>query len=163
MKVYLKADIRGVGMTGEIITVSDGYARNYLFPRKYAIEITSDNEKLYTAKRREVDNRKEVIATQTSMLADRIEGLSVTIRRKVHDGGKLYGSVSEADIADGLKKEGIAIAKNQIVIEKSIREKGAHTVVVKLSSRLQPKLKVLVVAENTSGATTVDTNVAAAR
>jgi large subunit ribosomal protein L9 len=147
MKVYLKADIKGVGMTGEIITVSDGYARNFLFPRNQAIEITPANEQSYITRLKVVENRKEVIATQTSMLAERIGSSHITIKRKIHHDGKLYGSVGPADIADELKEQGFSVAKNQIIIEKSIKEKGVHMVIVKLTSRLQPKLKVVVVPE----------------
>lgn len=147
MKVYLKSDIKGVGMSGEIITVSDGYARNYLFPRNYAVEITSDNEKAYAAKVKTVEHRKEVIATQSSMMAERIAQAHVTIKRKMHNDGKLYGSVGAVDIADALKEQGFTVAKSQIVIDKSIKEKGAHMVTVKLTSRLQPKLKILVTPE----------------
>lgn len=147
MKVYLKADIKGVGMSGEIITVSDGYARNFLFPRNQAVEITPENEQTYVARLKTIENRKEVIATQTSMLAERIGNAQVTIKRKIHHDGKLYGSVGAADIADILKEQGFSVAKNQIVIEKSIKEKGTHMVTVKLTSRLQPKLKVIVASE----------------
>jgi large subunit ribosomal protein L9 len=147
MKVYLKADISGVGMAGEIITVSDGYARNYLFPRDHAVEVTSDNEKLYTTRIKTVAHRKEVIATQTSMMAERIGSTQVTLKRKMHHDGKLYGSVGAADIADALKEHGFTVSKSQVIIDKSIKEKGAHTVTVKLTSRLQPKLKVVVAPE----------------
>ena len=147
MKVYLKADISGVGMAGEIITVSDGYARNYLFPRDHAVEVTSDNEKLYTTRIKTVAHRKEVIATQTSMMAERIGSTQVTLKRKMHHDGKLYGSVGAADIADALKEHGFTVSKSQVIIDKSIKEKGAHTVTVKLTARLQPKLKGVVAPE----------------
>lgn len=147
MKVYLKADIKGVGMAGEIITVSDGYARNYLFPRNHAVEITPDNEKQYINRIKTFEHRKEVIATQTSMMAERIGSAQVTLRRKMHHDGKLYGSVGSADIADALKEQGFTVAKSQVVIDKSIKEKGAHTVIIKLTSRLQPKLKVVIAPE----------------
>ena len=147
MKVYLKADIKGVGMMGEIITVSDGYARNYLFPRNHAVEITPHNEKQYATRIKTVEHRKEVIATQTSMLAERIGSVHVTLKRKMHDDGKLYGSVGAADIAEALKEQGFTVAKSQIIIDKSIKEKGAHMVTIKLTSRLQPKLKVVIAPE----------------
>jgi large subunit ribosomal protein L9 len=147
MKVYLKADIKGVGMSGEIITVNDGYARNYLFPRDYAVEITSANEKTFATRIKTIAHRKEVIATQTSMMAERIGSVQVTLRRKMHHDGKLYGSVGAADIAEALKEQGFTVAKSQIIIDKSIKEKGAHTVTIKLTSRLQPTLKVLIAAE----------------
>ncbi len=147
MKVFLKADIKGVGMTGEIITVSDGYARNYLFPRNQAVEITPHNEKQYATRIKTVEHRKEVIATQTSMLAERISNVHVNLKRKMHDDGKLYGSVGPADIAEALKEQGFTITKSQIIIDKSIKEKGAHMVTIKLTSRLQPKLKVVIAPE----------------
>lgn len=147
MKVFLHQDIKDVGLQGEIVRVSKGYARNFLFPRKLAVEITSENEGQYLARIRKVENRKEVIASETSMLAEKIKGITITLRRKIHDDERLYGSISPAEISEALAQEGIKVGKSQIFIDKAIKTKGIHTVTIKLSSRLLPILTVKVVPE----------------
>lgn len=147
MKVYLKEDIERIGMKKEIIDVSDGFARNYLIPHKLAVAITPENQSYYESMAKVVNHRKEVIATQTSMLAEKIGNLEVKIKRKLHDNGKLYGSLNTSEIAEALQEQGINIAKSQVLIDKSIKEKGTYTVTIKLSARLQPTLKVHVISE----------------
>lgn len=147
MKVFLSKDIEKVGMAGEIVKVEDGFARNFLIPRKLAIEITENNISFYQKNAKSVDHRKEVIATQTSMLAERIGNLKLTVKRKMHDDGKLYGAISSAEIVDLLAQQGVSISKGQVKIDKSIKAKGAYDIVIKLTSRLQPKIKLIVVAE----------------
>lgn len=144
MKVFLKKDIAQVGFAGEIVKVTEGYARNFLFARDLAVEITASNEAFYKNKIKQVENRKEAVATETSMLAEKIKSLKVTLNRKMHDDGKLYGAVAPSDIADALKAQGVNVAKNQVIINKSIKTKGAHKVVIKLTARLQPELVVSV-------------------
>lgn len=153
MKVFLKQDIPGVGMAGEIIKTSEGYARNYLIPRNMAIEVTSKNEASLLNKVKTIEHRKEVVASKTSMLAEKIKSTQIVLKRKVHgdgksaDGKKLFGSISSAEIADSLVKYGISISKNQVEIDKSIKSVGVHSVTIKLSSTLQPSLTVKVVPE----------------
>src|SRR5205807_5551570 len=100
MKVFLKKNIEKVGLAGEIINVNDGFARNYLFPRDLALEITPANASFYAQRAKSVDNRKEVIATETSLLAEKIKDLKLSVKRKMHDDGKLYGAVTPSDIVD---------------------------------------------------------------
>jgi large subunit ribosomal protein L9 len=147
MKVFLKENIERVGMAGEIIVVNEGYARNFLIPRGFAVAVTSANESFYKTCLKTVEHRKEVVATQTSMLAEKITHSPITIKRKLHDDGKLYGSINQVEVVQELAKQGINIAKSQVHIEKSIKEKGTHSVTIKLTARLQPSLKVHVVAE----------------
>ena len=147
MKVFLRKDIEKVGMAGEIIKVQDGYARNFLFPRGAATEITPENEAYYQGKVTKVEHRKEVVATKTSMLAERINAMSITLKRKMHDDGKLYGAVGASEIVDELAKDGISITKNQVLFTKSIKSKGTFEVTIKLTSSLKPKIKIIVVPE----------------
>jgi len=147
MKVYLKKDVEKVGLAGEIVKVSDGYALNYLVPKGLAAEITKDNVKFLKKHERLVENRKTVIATQSSMLAEKIASTPITIKRKMHDDGKLYGAISPHEVANELSKKGIRVSKSQVVFGKSIKEKGSYEVTIKLSSRLQPKIKINVVSE----------------
>ena len=147
MRVFLLKDVPNVGMAGEIVKVSDGYAANLLFPRKAAVEVTRDNEGSLKARVIERERRKDVVATQTSMLAERIKSTEVVIRRKIHDDNKLYGSVGQTDIVEQLAEKGIKVSKSQVLIDKSIKTRGTHTVTIKLTSRLTPQLTVRVVAE----------------
>lgn len=147
MFVYLLQDIEKVGLTHEIVKVSDGFAHNFLFPRKFAIEITPENRSQYEKKAVDVKNRKKVIESKTSMLAERIGALILTLKRKMHDNGQLYGSISSSEIVDLLAAQGVKVSKNQIIFNKSIKERGNYDVIIKLSSQLQPMCKVHVVAE----------------
>lgn len=147
MKVFLNKDVEKLGMAGEVIKVTDGYARNFLFPNQLAIEITDNNAAYYQGKIKQVEHRKEVIATKTSMLAERIGSMSVSLKRKMHDDGKLYGAIGASEIVDELAKGGISISKNQVIFDKSIKNKGTYEITIKLTSRLQPKIKITVVPE----------------
>lgn len=147
MKVYLLKDIEKIGLAGEMLKVKPGFAINYLIPQKLALELTPNNEHLYAKKAIEVQQRKQVIETKTSMLAQKIMLLKLAIKRKVHDDGKLYGSIGASDVVDLLAAEGIKVAKNQIIFDKSIKELGSYEITVKLSNSLQPKCTLKVSAE----------------
>lgn len=147
MKVFLRKDVEKIGIAGEILKVSDGYARNFLFPRQLAVEITPQNKTFYSKQVKRVENRKVAIESKTSMLAEHINSLVITFKRKMHDDGKLYGAINQAEIVDALAQKGISIAKNQVIFNKSIKNKGTHAVTIKLTSRLQPSMKVNVLSE----------------
>ena len=147
MKVYLKENVEKIGLQGEIVKVSDGFAKNYLFPKKLAVEVTEANASYFAAREKKIEHRKEVIATQTSMLAEKIKDTALTIKRKMHDDSKLYGSIAPQEIVELLAEKGISVSKSQVIFDKSIKEKGTYEVTIKLSSRLQPKLKLSVLAE----------------
>ena len=147
IRVYLLKDIEKIGIAGEIIKTSEGYARNFLIPKKLAVEITKDNERFYLGKVKTVEKRKEVIATKTSMLAEKVKGLELVVKRKMHDDGKLYGSINSNDIVELLGAKGVNVSKNQIEFEKAVKSKGVYEVEVKLSSKLRPKFKLKVIAE----------------
>lgn len=147
MKIFLVKDVQNVGLAGEIITVADGFATNYLLPHKLGIQVTSSNEAEFSKRLQKVEQRQEVIKSKTSMLAERIKSVQVVIKRKMHDDGLLYGSINPQDIADELAKQGISVSKSQVLIEKSIKAKGTYQVTVKLSSTLLPVLTVKILPE----------------
>ena len=147
MKIYLLTDIERVGIAGEIIQVSNGYARNFVFPKKMGLEVTAVNEAFYASKAKSVEERKAVIASKTSILAEKISGLTLKIHHKAHDDGKLYGAISASEIMALLAKEDVTVAKNQIIFDKSIKETGLFDITIKLSNKLQPKIKLKVIAE----------------
>lgn len=147
MKVYLKKDVEKVGLAGEIIKVKEGFAINYLIPRGFAMPVTEANANFFKKRERTIENRKEVLSSQTSMLAEKINSMDLVLKKKMHDDGKLYGALSSTDIVEKLAEKGVSVGKNQIIFGKSIKSKGVYEVVIKLSSRLQPKVRVTVVSE----------------
>lgn len=147
MRVYLLKNVERVGVAGEILKVSDGYAQNFLFPSKLAVQVTPANEKFYQGRIKQVENRKEVIASETSMLAERIKSTPLLLKKKTHDGSKLYASVNPLEIAELFTQKGIAVAKSQVHFDKSIKTTGNYDVVIKLSARLQPIVKLKVISE----------------
>lgn len=146
MKVFLLQNIEKVGLKNEIIKVSDGYAKNFLFPNKLGVEVTPANEKLYIGKLRQVENRAAVIESSSSLLADQISQLHLKLKKKMHDNDKLYAAISQGEIVDLLKEKNIAISKSQVIFDKSIKSKGNFEITIKLSSKLQPKFTLQVIA-----------------
>lgn len=147
MKVYLLKDVENVGMAGEMLKVKEGYAQNFLIPRKMAVKITPQNESFYSARVKNVEHRKEVIASKTSMMGEKIKGLHLTIERKTHDDGKLYGAISTGEIVDVLAQEGITVSKSQVKFNKNIKEKGEHSIEIKLTSKVKSSFTLKVVPE----------------
>ncbi|MBV8660582.1 MAG: 50S ribosomal protein L9 [Candidatus Dependentiae bacterium] len=146
MNVYLLKDIVKVGLKNEIIKVSDGYAANFLFPNKLAVEVTKANENLYKEKSRKVENRAAIIESNSSVLGDQISQLKLKLKKKMHDDDKLYAAVSQNEIVDLLKENNIAISKSQVIFDKSIKAKGTYEVTIKLSSKIQPKFFLQIIA-----------------
>ena len=146
MKVFLLQDIKLVGLKGEVIKVKDGYAKNFLFPKKLAIEITKSNEAFYAAKAKKVENRSAIIASETSLLSEQISQLSLKIKKKFHDDDKLYAAISPVEVVELLSDKNIKISKSQVKFDKSIKSKGSHKVTIKLSSKLQPQFTLNVIA-----------------
>lgn len=153
MKVFLLQDVVSVGKAGSIINVSDGYAANFLFPRKLALEVTAHNEKGFLERQKMVEKREAVVASKKSELADRVKALKLVIASKAHAveqagaPAKLYGAINATEVVTALAAEGITVAKNQVEFEKAIKTTGSHSVIIKLSNKLQPKVTVKVVAQ----------------
>ncbi len=148
MRIFLLKDIEKIGLAGEIIKTAEGYARNFLIPQKLGIEVTPQNEAGLLNRAKTVEHRKEVVASKTSMLAEKIKGIEITLKKKIHNKDQLYGSISAREIVDELaKKHGIAVTNSQVIMDKSIKTKGTHQITIKLSSKLQPTLKLKIVPE----------------
>ncbi len=145
MKVILKKDIEKLGSFGEIVDVKDGYARNYLLPKgfvwpaedKYRKRVESLKAKIETQKAKEFEQAKEK--------ADRIEDTSVTIEVEVGEDEKLYGSVTNIDIAGKLNREDLDVDKRNIKIDEPIRKLGVYKVKVKVHPKVEATCKVWVV------------------
>lgn len=145
MKVILREDVPELGHAGQTIQVKDGYARNFLIPRNLAIFATKANLKAIDevtkqAKLREKKNRKEA-----EVVKDKIEKLSLSVAVLVGEEEKLFGSVTTADIADLLKKEGVIVDKRMIVLENPIKVLGVYTIPVKIAKDVEAGLKLWVI------------------
>ena len=145
MQVILKKDVKGTGKEGDIVKVSDGFARNKLIPSGLAVEATEANKKAIA---REKANLAEKLAAEKAAaqeLADKLEEKLVLLKTKVGEGGKLFGSITSMDIAEAIKEQtGIEIDKKKIVLDKPIKEVGEVEVAVKLYQDIAAKIKVRV-------------------
>lgn len=147
MKVILTDEIRGLGGRGEVVQVKDGYARNFLLPKKLAREATPGN-----LKSAEQERKKWAVLTEQEKdvareAAQKIEGMKIVVRKKVGEGGTLYGSVTSAEIADQLLAQGIEVDKRRIELTHPIKSIGLHDVDVKLHREVSAHIQVEVVGE----------------
>jgi large subunit ribosomal protein L9 len=147
MQVILREDIEKLGKIGDLVKVADGYARNFLVPMKKAIEATPKNVNAMEHARKMVSDRLRKLKKEATAEADKIKGLSITIKAKTGEEGKLFGSVTSMDIAEAAKAQGVVIDKRKIVLAEPIKRLGEFTVPVKLHADIAAELKVSVVAE----------------
>lgn len=146
MKVIFNVDVKGQGKKGEMKDVSDGYARNYLLPRKLASEATADN--LNTMRLKEKAKAAQIAKEKEEAMANakRLSEISVTIRAKAGGAGKLFGSVTSQEISAALKEQhGIEIEKNKIVQAEPIKSFGSYEVKAKLGYEISGTISVLVI------------------
>ena|SRR5881275_1586975 len=145
MKVILTDEIRGLGTRGDIITVKDGYARNFLIPKKLAREATTGNLKSVEQEKKKwalLANQEKEVAQKA---ADSVKGVKVTIQKRVGDTGQLFGSVTTNEIADALEAKGIHVEKRRIELDHPIKSLGTHDVEVRLHRDVTAHLQVEVV------------------
>lgn len=146
-ELILMADVDGIGLEGQTVKVSEGYARNYLLPRKLAVPISNAALKRLEKNRQEREARQQSERVAAQTLAQAIEQVSCTIAMKVGENDKLFGSVHVSDIAEALKAQKIEIDRRKIHLNEPIHELGVYTVKVKLHPEVEASLKVWVVGE----------------
>jgi len=148
MKVILLKDVPGQGRQGDVINVADGYARNYLLPRGLASEASEGRLKELADRRRATAIKEQKIEQAARELAARLNNLTVVVKTKTGEGGRLFGSVNNKDIADALASQyNITLDKKKLVIREPIKQLGAYPVVAKLHPAVQAEIMVEVVAE----------------
>ncbi len=146
MKVILTQDVRGQGKKGQTVEVSDGYARNYLLPRNFAVEANAANVNSFKGKIDAQAFKKQNEEERARTLAEALSAITVTLTAKGGAGGRLFGSVTGKEIAEYLKeKHNIEIDKRKIVLEEGIKTFGTHEVAVQLYPQSTGKIKVVVV------------------
>jgi large subunit ribosomal protein L9 len=147
MLVVLRENIENLGRIGEVVKVSDGYARNFLLPRNLVVAADSKNLAAVEHHKRQLEKKRLASKASAEELAKKLEAFSCNISRKVGENEKIFGSVSTSDIADTLKKAGISVEKRTIVLDTPIKTLGVHSVTLKLEPEVTATLKVWVVKE----------------
>jgi large subunit ribosomal protein L9 len=145
VRVILKAEVRGLGRTGEVKEVADGYARNYLLPKGLAIEATGGELKVLAQERQSEKTKKDRAHQDAEALATRLGEVTLVFKLKAGEQGKTFGSVTAKEVADALKKEAKAdIDKTKIVLHEPLRSLGIHKVEVRLLSDVRANVTVAI-------------------
>ena len=149
MKVILLQDVKGLGKAGQVVNASDGYARNFLLPKKLVMEATENNLKALERQRAEIEARRAMDKAVAEDLKKKVEAAEpVVIETKAGNGGKLFGAVTSKDIADAFFREyKIELDKKKIVVKEPIKQAGPAEVELKLFEGINARLKLNVVAK----------------
>ena len=147
MEVILREHVDNLGRRGEIVKVADGYARNYLLPRKLALLATDGNKKVVERERVKFEAKETEDRKVAEAIAERVNNVQVEISRKVGETEALYGSVTTADIAEALHAKGLDIDRRKIVLQEPIKKLGEFDIAVKLHRDVATHVKVRVIAE----------------
>ena len=145
MEVILRQAIDNVGHTGDVVNVSNGYARNYLLPRGYAFQATAGNKKRIEQEKERLEAAEGSRRSSAQEMATKLEQVNISFAARVGEEGKLFGSVTAADIAQQLEAQGIHIEKRMIDLHEPIRALGVYRVPVRLHADVKPELKVWVI------------------
>jgi len=147
MKVILKEDVKKLGSMGQVVDVADGFARNYLLPKGLAVEANIKNVKSMEHAQKVIHEKAKKLKESVQDFAQRLSGLTLVIKAKAGEEGKLFGSVTSMDIAEQLKNQGIEIDKKKISLEDPIKRLGTHTVGIRLHPEIDARITLQVVEE----------------
>jgi large subunit ribosomal protein L9 len=147
MQVILKQRLENLGHAGEVVSVKPGYARNYLIPQGFAYEATEANLRRIERERAQIEKRGAEEVTEARERAGKIEGTSVTFSARAGEEGKLFGSITSADIAEKLAEQGIESDRRQIVLDEPLKALGVFAVPIRLHAEVRPEIKVWVIKE----------------
>ena len=149
MEVILKEDVNKLGARGDVVKVAEGYGRNYLLPRKLAIEATAGNKAVIEQMKAASVRRSAKEKSQAEELSKQFDGLSVDFKRRSGEHDQLFGSVTSSDLADALEKKGFNIDRRKIQLHESLRTLGEFMVPIKLHKDVTTHLKVVIEKEAT--------------
>lgn len=144
MKVILTHDVKNVGKVGELVRVAAGYARNFLFPRRLAVEATEKRQKEMAHLQAMAERKKTKAVSARKEVLSKLEDLTVPFQSSAGENDKLFGSVTTLDIAQKLEQLGFSVDKRDIILEEPIRQLGQYQAVVRLGEGLETKIKVSV-------------------
>ncbi len=144
MEVLLLKDVKDIGFAGEVKNVKEGYARNFLFPQKFAK--VADAHSIASFKKMVKRNEVEIAeaGTRAAALAEAIRTMTLSFKHKVNDAGKLFAALGADEIAEALKEKGVSVTKKQVEVAKAIRTTGEHKVTIRLTAKLKPELVIKV-------------------
>ncbi len=143
MKVILKQDVKGLGKKEQLVEASDGYARNFLFPKGLAVEASATNVNIMKTKKEAEAHKKEREIAQAKELAKKIKDITITLKVKAGDNGKLFGSITSKDVAEAMKtQQKLEIDKKKLVMPDAIKSVGTFEVEVKLYPEISSKFTV---------------------
>lgn len=147
MKLILKEDVKNLGKMGDIVNVAEGYARNFLLPKKLAVEALTENIKALEHQKKTIQEKAKKVKNASQDLASKISSLTISIKAKAGEEEKLFGSITSMDIAAALKNEGIDIDKKKISLEEPIKRLGSYAVSIKIHPEITAQLNISVVPE----------------
>jgi large subunit ribosomal protein L9 len=147
MEIILRAKVEKLGNRGEVVKVSDGYARNYLFPKKLALLANETNKKQVEQEKAAAVRRDTLEKAESEALAGQLSKVVVSVSRKVGENDVLYGSVTSMDIAEGLEAQGFKVDRRKIVLEEALKNLGQHSVAIKLPHEVTASITVEVLRE----------------
>ncbi len=145
MKLILQEDVEKLGSAGEVVDVKDGYGRNYLIPQGLARLATEGRLKEIEEAKRQAERRAELTVEKAKNLANELEKISITLPVKTGEEGKIFGTVTNQDIADALEERGFNIDKRKITVDQDVNELGEYTATVDLLGEIKPTIKIWVV------------------
>ncbi len=148
MQVILRERIEQLGEAGEIVDVKPGYGRNYLIPKGLAYEATESNKRRLEAERARHQAKEAETLGEAQKRAASIEGISLTFHARAGQEGKLFGSITSADIAEKLAEQGVTVERRQIELDEPIKALGVTSVPVRLHPQVRPEVKVWVIQED---------------
>lgn len=144
MKVILKENVENLGHIGDIVKVAPGYARNYLLPKGFAIEATEKNAKALEHAKRHLEYKKNKVLEAAKQLCAKIEGITLNLTHQAGADDKLFGAVTNMELAEQLKASGVEVDRKRIVLDEPIKQLGEFTAIVKLHPEVAANLKVVV-------------------
>ena len=147
MEVILKEDVPKLGHRGEVVKVAEGYGRNYLLPRKLAVEATRANKAVIEQMKQSAIRRSAVEKTDSEALSKQLEGVVLAFQRKAGEKDHLFGSVTSSDIAEALEQKGFSIDRRKIQLNEPLKNLGEFEVAIKLHRDVTSKVKVTVAKE----------------
>jgi len=147
VKIILRQDYDSLGKTGDVVTVKDGYARNFLIPKRIAVSATPKNVKILEEEQKTIQHRKDKDRRRAEVLAKEMEKISLTATVPVGEEDRVFGSVTAQSVADLLKEKGYDIDKRKIQLDEPIKALGIYTVPLKLHTDVEAKIRVWVVKE----------------
>ena len=147
MEVILRQAVENLGHPGDVVTVSNGYARNYLLPRGVAFQATEGNKKRISLEKARLEAAEGQRRSSAEEIAKKLEEVSITFAARVGEEGKLFGSVTTGDIADQLAAQGFTIEKRLIDLHEPIKALGVYRVPIKLHADVKPEIKVWVIKQ----------------